>query len=225
MCNNILILKMPFPPGLRAIHDVDSHREVIVMFCPACGAEVSDEANFCEKCGFKLKVEAEERAAQEEIQVPEVKVEVVEREKETPKKLCEMCGSADMDLVSDEGRPQLFRCPACGHYFGNFMRKGNDIYYDTTHLRIGQYIASQLVHGKFRVSVHMNHRDKGVEELADRIRQDIKNMDKKRITDALNYLLEQNVLYTYYEPTPDGEFEWLGTAFSDTPPGETEITK
>jgi hypothetical protein len=199
------------------------------MLCPTCGAEISDEANFCEKCGFKLKVEAAEGEAPQttggEPQAPEVTVEVVEKEKETIKKPCEMCGSADMDMVSDEGKPQLFRCPACGNYFGNFLRKGNDIYYDTTHLRIGQYIASQLVHGKFRVSVHMNHREKGVGELADRIRQDIKNMDKKKITDALNYLLEKNVLYTYYEPTPDGEFEWLGTAFSDTPPGETEITK
>lgn len=209
--------------------NLDSKREVIVMLCPACGAEISDEANFCEKCGFKLKVEAAEGEApqttEEEIQAPEVSVEVVEKEKETVKKPCEMCGGADMDMVSEEGKPQLFRCPACGNYFGNFMRKGNDIYYHTTHLRVGQYIASQLVHGKFRVSVHMNHREKGVEELADRIRQDIKNMDKKKITDALNYLLEKNVLYTYYEPTPDGEFEWLGTAFSDTPPGETEITK
>ncbi len=220
---------MLFTMSLRAIYDFDSQKEVIVMLCPACGAEISEEANFCEKCGFKLKVEAVEgvapQAAKGEHQAPEVTIEVVEKEKETIKKPCEMCGSADMDMVSDESKPQLFRCPACSHYFGNFMRKGSDIYYDTTHLRIGQYIASQLVHGKFRVSVHMNHREKGVEELADRIRQDIKNMDKKKITDALNYLLEKNVLYTYYEPTPDGEFEWLGTAFSDTPPGETEITK
>lgn len=196
------------------------------MLCPACDTEVSDQANFCEKCGFKLRVEAsggEMPPADAEMQVPEVTVEVVE--KETEKKPCEMCGSADMDIVSDEGRPKLFRCPSCGFYFGNFLRKGLDIYYDTTHLRIGQFIASQLVHGKFRVSVHMNQRDKGVEELADRIRQDIKNMDKKKITDALSYLIESKVLYTYYEPTPDGEFEWLGTAFSDTPPGDTEITR
>lgn len=197
------------------------------MLCPACDTEVSDEANFCEKCGFKLMVEAAEtQAAPEgELQAPEVTVEIVEKEKETILKPCEMCGSADMEVVSDEGRPQLFRCPACGLYYGNFLRKGLDIYYDTTHLRIGQFIASQLVHGKFRVSVHMNQRDKGVEELADRIRQDIKTMDKKKITDALSYLIDKSVLYTYYEPTPDGEFEWLGTAFSDTPPGDTEITR
>ena len=60
--------------------------------------------------------------------------------------------------------------------------------------------------------------------MADRIRQDIP-IDRKKITDALSYLTEKNVFYTYYEPTPDGEFEWLGIAFSDTIPKDTEITK
>jgi hypothetical protein len=129
-----------------------------------------------------------------------------------------------LDLVSEEGKPKLYRCPACGHYFGNFMRKGVDIYYDTTHLRIGQYIASQLINGKYRVSAHKNQRDRGLEDMAERIQQDIK-LERTKITNALSYLIEKNVLYTYYEPTPDGEFEWFGIAFSDSIPGDTEITK
>ena len=54
------------------------------MLCPACDTEISNEANFCEKCGFKLKVEAAEREAPQtaegELQAPEVTVEVVEKE-------------------------------------------------------------------------------------------------------------------------------------------------
>ena len=152
----------------------------------------------------------------------EIKVELVE--KEAPKKPCEMCGNAGLELVNEEGKPPLYRCPSCGFYFGNFMRKGNNIYYDTTHLRIGQYIASQLIHGKYRVSAHKNQREKGLEDLAGRIIQDIK-LDRKKITGSLSYLIEKNVLYTYYEPTPDGEFEWFGIAFSDSMPKDTEITK
>jgi len=29
------------------------------MKCPKCGSDVDDEANFCSKCGFKLKVDTE----------------------------------------------------------------------------------------------------------------------------------------------------------------------
>ncbi len=150
------------------------------MLCSNCGKEVSDEANFCEKCGFKLKNEEQEEEIN--IEVPEtIEVELVEKEDE--KKPCGWCKSANLDLVSEEGKPKLFRCPACGHYFGNFMRKGSDIYYDTTHLRIGQYIASQLVNGKYRVSAHKDHRDKGIEDLAEKIQLDVK-MDRKKIKDA-----------------------------------------
>ncbi len=196
------------------------------MFCPSCGNEVNDQANYCEKCGMELKERktTEENAidGRDEPLPKEIKVELVA--KEETKKPCDMCDNGMLENVSDEGKPPLYRCPNCGNYFGNFMRKGIDIYYDTTHLRIGQYIASQLIHGKYRVSVHKDQREKGLEELADRIRQDIP-IDRKKITDALSYLTDKNVLYTYYEPTPDGKFEWLGIAFSDTPPGDTEITK
>ena len=72
------------------------------------------------------------------------------------------------------------------------------------------------------MSVHKNQREKGLDELADRIRQDIP-VDRKKITEALSYLLDKNVLYTYYEPTPDGEFEWFGIGFSDKGPEDTEI--
>jgi len=196
------------------------------MFCSKCGAEVSDDANFCEKCGAKLKeiekTELEPGSVPSESLPKEIKVELVE--KVSAVKPCEICGNADMELVSEEGKPSLYRCPACGYYFGNFLRKGNNIYYDTTHLRIAQYIASQLIHGKYRVSAHKNQREKGLEDLADRIKQDIK-LDRKKITDSLSYLIKNNVLYTYYEPTPDGEFEWFGIAFSDSIPKDTEITK
>jgi hypothetical protein len=196
------------------------------MFCPICGNDVKDQAKYCGNCGAELKVDevSEEITidATDESLSKEIKVELVV--KEESKKPCDMCGNGMLENVSDEGKPPLYRCPNCGNYFGNFMRKGLDIYYDTTHLRIGQYIASQLIHGKYRVSVHKNQREKGLEELADRIRQDIP-VDRKKITDALSYLTEKNVLYTYYEPTPDGEFEWLGVAFSDSIPEETEITK
>lgn len=196
------------------------------MFCSSCGHEVSDEANYCEKCGAKLREQeltgAETSGTAEETLPKEIKVELLE--KETPKKPCEMCGNGELELVSEEGKPPLYRCPSCGHYFGNFMRKGNNIYYDTTHLRIGQYIASQLIHGKYRVSAHKNQREKGLDDLADRIKQDIK-LDRKKITESLSYLIERNVFYTYYEPTPDGEFEWFGIAFTDSIPDDTEITK
>jgi DNA-directed RNA polymerase subunit RPC12/RpoP len=191
------------------------------MLCSNCGKEVSDEANFCEKCGFKLK--SEENIEQVKVEAQEtIEVELVEKEEE--KKPCDWCKSANLDLVSDEGKPKLFRCPACGHYFGNFMRKGFDIYYDTTHLRIGQYIAHQLVNGKYRVSAHKDHRDKGIEDLAEKIQLDVK-LDRKKITDALSYLIESNVLYTYYEPTPDGEFEWFGVDFSENMGGDSQVTK
>lgn len=191
------------------------------MFCPNCKAEISDDANFCEKCGFKLTNKEPKEEVQ--IQVPsEIKVELVE--KETKKIPCTWCNNAELELVSEEGKPQLFRCSSCGHYFGNFMRKGNEIYYDTTHLRIGQYIASQLVNGKYRVSAHKNQREKGLEDIAERIQRDVK-LDRKKITEALSYLIEKNVLYTYYEPTPDEQFEWFGIDFMDKLPGDTEITK
>lgn len=196
------------------------------MFCPNCGSEASDKANFCEKCGAKLHGERGTESKTSDVlndTIPkEIKVELVE--KEVQKKSCESCGYEGMELVSEEGKPSLYRCPNCGWYFGNFMRKGNNIYYDTTHLRIGQYIASQLIHGKYRVSAHKNQREKGIEDLADRIKQDIK-LDRKKIAESLTYLIEKNVLYTYYEPTPDDEFEWFGIAFTDSIPGNTEITK
>lgn len=191
------------------------------MLCSNCGKEVSDEANFCEKCGFKLK--SDEEVKEGVLEAPaEIEVELIEKEKE--KRPCDWCKSADLELVSEEGKPPLFRCPACGHYYGNFMRKGFDIYYDTTHLRIGQYISSQLANGKYRVSAHKDHRERGIEDLAEKIQLDVK-MDRKKITDALSYLIENNVLYTYYEPTPDGEFEWFGVDFSGNIQGDTEITK
>ena len=196
------------------------------MFCPDCGDEIGDDVNYCEKCGAKIKnddtVEEDTKDDTSELKPTEIEVELVEKEK--AKKPCEMCGNGELEMVSEEGKPPLYRCTSCDHYFGNFMRKGNNIYYDTTHLRIGQYIASQLIHGRYHVSVHKNQREKGLEEMADRIRQDI-SLDRKKITDALSYLIEKNVLYTYYEPTPDGDFEWLGISFSDTVPGDTEITK
>ena len=195
------------------------------MLCSNCGSEVSDKANYCEKCGTKLsgdELERGEAIVNEDILPKEIKVELVE--KEVQKKPCEVCGNADLEMVSEEGKPQLYRCPSCGFYFGNFMRKGNNIYYDTTHLRIGQYIASQLIHGKYRVSSHKKQREKGLEDLADRIKQDLK-LDRKKITESLSYLIDKNVLYTYYEPTPDEEFEWFGIAFSGTAPKDTELTK
>jgi uncharacterized membrane protein YvbJ len=194
---------------------------VDLMFCTNCGTEVSNEANFCEKCGFKLKDEAQVGASTPKAS-SEIAVELVEKEAE--KIPCDWCHNAPLELVSQEGKPPLYRCPACGHYYGNFMRKGNDIYYDTTHLRIGQYIASQLIHGKYRVSAHKNQRDKGLDDMAEKIQQDIK-LERKKITEALSYLIEKNVMYTYYEPTPDGEFEWFGIDFSDKMPDGTEITK
>jgi len=201
-------------------------KEVDRMFCSNCGSEVGDEANFCEKCGAKLHGDKATEGETSDMPVEplpkEIKIELVE--KEAQKKPCEFCGHEGMELVSEEGKPSLYRCPSCGYYFGNFMRKGNNIYYDTTHLRIGQYIASQLIHGKYRVSAHKNQREKGLEDLADRIKQDIK-LERKKITDSLSYLIEKNVLYTYYEPTPDGEFEWFGIAFSDSISEDTEITK
>jgi hypothetical protein len=191
------------------------------MFCTNCGTEVSDDANFCEKCGFKLK--ENEPSDNIPIDAPqEIQVELVE--KDAKKIPCEWCKGAELEIVSEEGKPLLFRCPACGHYFGNFMRKGNDIYYDTTHLRVGQYVASQLVHGKYRVSSHKNQRERGLDDIAERIHHDVK-LDRKKITDALTYLIEKNVLYTYYEPTPDEEFEWFGIDFSNKIPGDGEITK
>ncbi len=196
------------------------------MFCPNCGTEISDEANFCEKCGAKqhkqIEYQGDSPKILDETLPQEIKVEIVE--KEATKKKCEICKSGELENVNDEGKPPLYRCSSCGYYFGNFLRKGNEIYYDTTHLRIGQYIASQLIHGKYRVSAHKNHREKGLDDLADKIRQDIK-IDRKKITDSLSYLIENNVLYTYYEPTPDGEFEWFGIAFTDSLPSDTEITK
>jgi hypothetical protein len=196
------------------------------MLCPGCNTEINEEANFCEKCGLNLKeinesLDGEKCVPPVEV-TPEITVEIVE--KEEVKKSCGMCETGKMERVSEEGSNPLFRCGSCGFYFGNFLKKGSTVYYDTTHLRIGQYIASQLVHGKFRVSVHRNQGDKGIEELADRIRNDIP-LDRKKISDALSYLLNNNVLYTYYEPTPDGEFEWLGISFSDTVPRDSEITK
>jgi hypothetical protein len=116
------------------------------MFCSECGTEISDEANFCEKCGASQKkdVAEEDKSSQaEESQPQEIEIELVE--KEAAKRPCELCKNADMELVSEGDKEPLFRCPACGNYFGNFMRKGSIIYYDTTHLRIGQYIASQLI--------------------------------------------------------------------------------
>lgn len=191
------------------------------MFCPNCKAEISDDANFCEKCGFKLTIE--EVKDETKVEVPsEIKVVLVE--KESIQMPCTWCNNAELEMVSEEGKPQLFRCPSCGHYYGNFMRKGNEIYYDTTHLRIGQYIASQLVHGKYRVSAHKNQREKGLDDIAERIQHDVK-LDRKKITEALSYLIEKNVLYTYYEPTPDEQFEWFGIDFMENIPGDTEITK
>ncbi len=196
------------------------------MFCSNCGTMISDDANFCENCGVK-QPEKEQKEVDITSEIDEsmpnkIKVELVE--KETERKPCGICGDADLNLVNEEGKPALYRCPGCGFYFGNFLKKGNNIYYDTTHLRIGQYIASQLVFGKYRVSAHKNQREKGLDDLADKVRQDI-NLDRKKITESLSYLIEKNVLYTYYEPTPDGEFEWFGIGFSDSTPGETEITK
>lgn len=196
------------------------------MFCPNCGSEINDDANFCEKCGVNLR---EQKTTQEnasgienEALPEEIKVELVD--KKATKMPCEKCGNEALELVSEEGKPPLFRCPGCGHYFGNFMRKGNTIYYDTTHLRIGQYIASQLIHGKYHVSVHKNQREKGLEEVADKIRLDIP-IDRTKITNALSYLIEKKVLYSYSEPTPDGEFEWFGVEFTDKVPEDTEITQ
>ena len=201
-------------------------KEVTSMFCSNCGKEVNDDANFCEKCGIRLNendmTEGGVTDESSEMLPPEIKVELVE--KETEIRPCDLCENGELKLVSEEGKPPLHRCTNCGHYFGNFLRKGNTIYYDTTHLRIGQYIASQLIHGKYHVSVHKDNREKGLDELADRMRQDLP-LDRKKITDSLSYLIEKNVLYTYYEPTPDGDFEWLGIAFSDTPVGDTEIIK
>lgn len=199
------------------------------MFCPNCTGEIADDANFCEKCGLKMgEQKITQKTPQEhtndligEASPEEIEVELVD--KETAKKPCEMCGDGELELVSEKEKPPLYRCSNCGNYFGNFMRKGVDIYYDTTHLRIGQYIASQLIHGKYHVSVHKKQREKGVEEVADRIRKDIP-LDRKKIADALSYLIEKNVLYTYNEPTPDGEFEWFGVEFANKTPEDTEIT-
>jgi uncharacterized membrane protein YvbJ len=201
---------------------------MIMSYCPNCGKEMDDHANFCVKCGAKLADypigEKEQTIELPEIireNGPEIEVEVVKEN--VPKKSCEICGNGQLIVVDDKGKNLLFRCNSCGFYLGNFMKKGKIIYYNTMHLKIGQYISGQLIHGRYRVSVHKAQRGKELDELADRIREDLQ-IDKSKIFESLNHLLEKNILYSYYEPTPDGEFEWFGVEFSSNIPGDLENT-
>ncbi len=199
-----------------------------MIYCPKCGIMMDDNANFCMKCGANLADYTMEKMEKEmelthnlDQEAPEIELEVIESK--APKKNCDMCEQGQLICVDDKGKNLLFRCNKCGYYLGNFMKKGRNIYYNTTHLKIGQYISSQLIHGRYRVSVHKAQRGKEIEELADKIREDLQ-IDRSKICESLDHLIEKNILYTYYEPTPDEEFEWFGVEFSSNAPGATEIT-
>ncbi len=158
------------------------------MFCPKCGLELKDGVEFCIECGAKLR----DFMPQQDVCAAEI--------------LCEMCGKGRLVLVESEGDKTLYRCNVCDIYFGNFMRRGITLYYNTDHLKIAQFINNKIVmSGEY--SMEMSARNKGMEldcisgELAKEL-----ELDVNEAKDGVDYLLDNNILVKYTDKRNGKDF-------------------
>ncbi|MEW5760280.1 MAG: zinc ribbon domain-containing protein [Candidatus Thermoplasmatota archaeon] len=159
------------------------------MFCQNCGTEIDDDANFCIKCGTNLKIE---------VKLEEEGIE------------CDKC--KNKSLIPIDKNRSTYRCSSCGIYFGNFLNKGVIMYYTTTHVKIARYIGSQLLLGKYMVHILKNQKKSEIDALIDRIRKDI-YLEREEIREALEYLIQNKILYIQSEINPNGQCDWFGIDF------------
>lgn len=202
------------------------------MFCPNCGLKLEDNVkDTCPDCGMDISgilpavagsdmpptVDTASLEAVAEV-TPLVQVVPVGDKKEpdiepAEKKKCQMCEKGELVAVEKRGEFTLFRCKACSYYFGPFLRKGDPIYYNTTHLKVGQYLRTRLAQGPFRVASPAANVDEELGELALRIIEDT-HLERSVVMDSLRYLLNEGVIASYFEPTPGSDFGWLGLEFT-----------
>ena len=163
------------------------------MFCPKCGLELAEEAEFCIDCGIKLRdfvPEDEEPAA-----------EII----------CKMCGEGKMLLVEDESKGEadtLFQCSQCGAYLGNFLRTGITLHYTTQHLRVAQFVTNRIImSGSYSFETTEANRNMEMDCVAAELAKEL-DMNVNDAKDCLEYLLENGILLKYTEEKDGGL--WVG---------------
>ena len=195
------------------------------MLCPKCGADAGDAANFCPNCGVNLGNNTFDTIAE----IPPDNTEPVVT------MTCEKCKSGELVPVEEITNRPLYRCSSCGYYFGDFMKLGNMIYYDTALLRVGQFVKLLAnPEGSFEVSTNKDVVEVG--SVADIISNDlslsvedvrtkltnalggatdisifseiictVSKIPEADVNKALKDLVEINILETYARTEDEGE--------------------
>jgi hypothetical protein len=161
------------------------------MFCPKCGLELAEEAEFCIDCGIKLRDY------------------VPEDEEPAAEIICKACGEGRMLLVEDVADGEaLFQCSQCGAYFGNFLRTGIALHYTTEHLRSAQFITNRIVmSGSYSFETTEANRNMEMDCVAAELAKELE-MNVNDAKDCLEYLLENGIILKYAEER-DGKL-WVG---------------
>lgn len=171
------------------------------MFCPKCGIELADGAEFCIECGIKL------RDFVPKSQEPEAEV------------ICKLCGSGRMVLVEgdEEGAGESrFRCSECGAYFGNLLRTGIALHYSTEHLRIVQFISNRIImSGSYLFEVNASNENMEMDCIAAELARELE-MNINDAKDSQDYLMDSGVLIKYVEEKDGKRYLGLRLAEPDT---------
>jgi len=173
-----------------------------MSYCPNCHTALSDNALFCIKCGLRMD---------EGIDLAKGKPESVEL-------VCQCCGEGNLILVSSQERSPLHRCDKCDYYFGDLLRRGTILYYNTTQLKVAQYVSVKLDQDG-EMTLERGEADDDTRILGEAIAAELE-MEPGKAVGALAYLLQNGVLVKYEEER-FGE-PYLGLRFKEAV--EDEIT-
>ncbi|MGB9979238.1 zinc-ribbon domain-containing protein [Methanobacterium sp.] len=99
--------------------DSDDKRNVKIIFCPECGKENNEKANFCQYCGTKLTYSENKELTQ--------KLQVIEKQKIWIEK-CPVCGNGPLVYHDHKGMlgfttEHTCECESCG---STFKKKGKN---------------------------------------------------------------------------------------------------
>lgn len=146
-------------------------------YCPNCGSRIEETDGYCAVCGSRY---------------------ITEENADTLILRCRMCGRGTMKPIDASSEHPLYVCSVCGAYYGEFLKTGKVIFYNTLHLKIGRIISTEIkLKNNFRVSVKKMKEgmvEEGISEIAKSLTVDLEGYGYQEVLDALYYLLEEGVI-------------------------------
>lgn len=172
-----------------------------VRYCSKCGNIIKEDVEVCPNCSGKC----------EEFEID------IEGEMEEIVPICKICGVGRMNLLESSMEVPVFVCSQCGAYFGEFLKTGKVIYYNTLHMKIGRIILTEVkIKGSFRVSIKKMEEgmlEEGISEIAKSLEVDLGGYSYQEILDALYYLVEEGVInYTIEDMENSEDFCWFSVS-------------